>query len=384
MADTILSMPARTRRALCFVVVQAIGWLGSHSAWAEEPVRPAPPAAHYEPDTHPQSDPPSPKESAPPPIPNAAPAEVPALPPPPLPLGTLSLWPNGKPAAITCENQPITQSLCRYEDFSGILTTYYADGSVAQVLSFANGVLDGLIESYDGAGHLLAREYFYAGKPRSPTTLPSGVSVPRDRPLPPPPVFAEQSAIAATPRITMDSADRDRLRGLIGLGFRGSIGLLASSAVVPFYLGGILQVIPNMRQVRPEFSVGASFALRNDYARVDVPLSLGIQADLFPGADTMYLVLAASAAYSHRWVQGNVPGKQTESGWFSGAEAGIGVRLRSGPASYWLGDLRLGGMGRVDTASRLLLPQPDGPPEPALGNHFRMTLNLSFVGNLGA
>lgn len=278
----------------------------------------------------------------------------------------------------------MTQAACRYEDFSGVLTTYYADGSVAQVLSFASGVLDGLIESYDAAGHLIAREYFYAGKPRSPTTLPTGVSVPRDPPLPPPPVFAEQSAVAITPRITMDSAPKDELRGRLGIGFRGSLGFLASSAVVPFYLGGILQVIPNLRRVRPEFSVGASFALRNDYARVDVPLSLGIQADLFPGADTMYLVIAASAAYSHRWVQGNVPGAATESGWLTGGEAGIGVRLRSGAASYWLGDLRLGGMGRVDTATRILLPQPDGPPEPALGNHFRMILNLSFVGNLGA
>lgn len=384
MADTISAMPARTRRAVFSVVVQATAWLCSDPAHAEGPQSPAVPAAQYESDTDPQSAPPSLKESAIPPVPNAAPAEVPALPPPPIPEATLSLWPNGKPATITCSGQPITQSVCRYSDFSGTLTTYYTDGSVAQVLSFTNGILEGLAERYDGGGHLISREYFHDGKPRSPTNLPAGVSVFRDTPLPPPPTFGEQSGVVTTPRISLDAADRDRLRGIVGLGLRGSIGFLVSNAVIPFHLGGVLQVIPNLRRVRPEFSIGATFALRNDYARVDVPLSVGIQADLFPGADTIYLLLAANAAYSHRWVQGNVPGPQSETGWFTGGEAGVGVRLRSGPASYWLGDLRVGGMGRVDSATRILIPQPDGPPEPALGNHSRMTLNLSFVGNLGA
>lgn len=325
-------------------------------------------------------------QSALPPVPNAAPALVPALPPPiapDLPNAVVETWPTGKPSTIRCGDQAITRSLCRYGDYTGTLTTYHQDGSVHQVLSFIGGLLDGLSESYDNGGHLLSREFFFAGKSRSPGSLPTGIPTRIDPPLPPPPTFDSQSPVATVPRITMDKSEEDTIRGLVGIGVRGTVGFLASSAVIPFYGGGLLQVIPNSGRVRPELGAGIMVAARNDYQRIDIPISVGMQADLISGGDTVFLVLAVSTIFANRKVLGSVPGPNSEAAWLLGAEGGVGVRLRRSAYSYWLGDVRLGGLGRADTATPILLPQTDGPPAAAIGGQFRMTLNLTFIGNIG-
>ncbi len=335
----------------------------------------------------PESPPSEPQQpSALPLVPNTPPALVPALPPPmapDLPNALVETWPTGKPSSIRCGDQLITRSLCRYGDYTGTLTTYHPDGSVYQVLSFTGGLLDGLAESYDNAGHLLSREFFFAGKLRSPDLLPPGIPARMDPPLPPPPTIDSQTPVSTVPRITMDKNEDDTIRGQLGIGVRGSAGFLASSAVIPFYGGGHLQVIPNLGRVRPELGAGVMVAVRKDYQRIDVPVSVGIQADLISGGDTVFLVLAVNTVFANRKVLGSVPGPTSETAWLLGAEGGIGVRLRRSAYSYWLGDVRLGGLGRADTASPILLPQTDGPPVAAIGGQFRMTLNLTFIGNIG-
>ena len=80
-----------------------------------------------------------------------------------------------------------------------------------QVLSFLGGLVDGLAESYDNAGHLLSREFFFAGKPRSPDLLPPGIPARMDPPLPPPPTFDSQTPVSTVPRITMDTVSYTHL-----------------------------------------------------------------------------------------------------------------------------------------------------------------------------
>ena len=388
-------MSARKWRSACLIagVVATMAW--SADALAQEPA--ADPQSPRIATESPDSQAPLPLPLiAPPVLPSSPPAQVPALPPPPSlswPDATIVEWPDHRIAKLQCGTLPLTQAVCRYRDYTGVLVTYHQNGSAAEILSFAGGLLEGLCESYDYTGHLLSRQLFHVGRVvelgQSPPSfnLPVDPSlVPQQTPLQTPlQTYAQpwQHAVRMTPTPRGDGIAEDSIRGQLGIGLRASLGFLASAAVVAPYIGSLLQVIPNLHRIRPEFSVGVLYAQRDKYHRLDVPMSAGVQADLFSGADTIYFVVAAAAIYTHRFVADNVPGPTSESAWLLGGEGGIGLRLKRSPYSYWLADLRLGGLGRIDSQPRLLLPQAEEPPVVAIGSQFRMLLGLTLVGNLG-
>ena len=77
---------------------------------------------------------------APPVLPSSPPAQVPALPPPPSlswPDATIVEWPDHRIAKLQCGTLPLTQAVCRYRDYTGVLVTYHQNGSAAEILSFA-------------------------------------------------------------------------------------------------------------------------------------------------------------------------------------------------------------------------------------------------------
>jgi len=306
-----------------------------------------------------------------------------------LPEATTVAWPNGRLAQVLCGNLPLSQSLCHLGDYTGTLVTYHASGSTAEVLSFAAGLLDGLYESYDETGHLRSRQLYRIGRLVLPGQWPTGVA--NSTP--------STNQMATTPAASPDSpAERqpppkpthyplpygNSLRSRIGIGFRTTFGFLGSSGVWPAYLGGLLQIIANTGRIRPELGNGLLYAGRDVYRRLDVPISIGLQADLFPQTDTIFVVAALSTVYAHRFAPSSVPGPSGESAWLLGGDVGMGLRLARSQSSYWLVDLRLGGMGRVDSAPRILLPQPDGPPAPAIGSQFRLLLGLAFISKVGS
>lgn len=328
----------------------------------------------------------------PPVLPSDPPSVVPPLPAAPLtglPEATTVAWPNGKLAQVLCGNQPLAQSLCHFGDYTGTLVTYHASGSTAEVLSFAAGLLDGLYESYDETGHLRSRKLYRTGHLVLPGQWPTGVasSTPSANPTATSPETSTASPAVRLPpsEHTQEPLPYDSsLRGRVGIGFRTTLGFLGSSGVWAAYLGGLLQIIPNTGRIRPEFGSGLLYAGLDVYRRLDVPISVGLQADLFPQTDTLFVVAALSTVYAHRFAPASVPGPSGESAWLLGGDVGMGLRLARSHSSYWLVDLRLGGMGRVDSAPRILLPQPDGPPAPAIGNQFRLLLGLTFVSNVGS
>lgn len=370
-----IAMRASHRAKACLAALCVVGFGNLGHARAQQPAISTPPP-----------------DATPSPLPNLPPAETPQLPPPPtvvMATAEADVLPSGRLARIRCGGQSIVESLCRYGDFTGIATTYYPSGSVAESLTFSGGLLEGLVESYDPVGHLLSRRLFHLGQPLAAGQNVSQVSLAKDPPLPPPPGFVqsstpspaspEESAPAVPPR-----APTPDFYGVVGIGAALDMGLLANSAVSPFGIGGHVTVIPNTGRLRPEFRAGSLYFSHNEYRRVDVPLSLGLQFDLIAAPSTVYLGIAMATQYSHRFLPTDIPGPSAEDAWLLGGEAALGLRVQRSSQSYWLFDVRMGGGGRVDSKPQILIPQTDGPPRPAVGGQFQLLLGLTFVGLVGA
>ncbi len=321
-----------------------------------------------------------------PPLPGAPVADLAQLPPPPTVTAnpaTVEVLPNRKLARILCGALSIRDAVCHYENVSGVVTTYYPSGSVAESLTFASGLLEGLAETYDPSGHLLSRRLYHLGQPQEVGQRVGPVTPTADPPLPPPQPVTEPSTQATATKpieIPIESGD---YRGLLGIGASLDFAVMANRALVAPGIGGLLHVLPNTGRLRPELRIGALYLTQTPYRRVDVPLLLGFQWDLFASASTLYLGAALLTQYSHRFLPDNIPGQTTESGWFVGGEGAAGVRIQRSSQSYWLIDVRMGGSGRVDSHPQILLPQTEGPPLPAMGSQFQLLLGFAFIGIVG-
>ncbi len=321
------------------------------------------------------------------PLPDAPAADIPQLPPPPtVSAGTATpeLLPTGKLSRILCGGVSIREAVCRYENVSGVVTTYYPSGSVSESLTFLGGLLEGLVETYDPFGHLLSRRLYHLGQPTEPgpTTPPTAQG--NDPPLPPPPSAPEPDLSTSASKRTAPTPEYGDYRGLLGIGASFEFAVMANRAVVAPGIGGLLHAIPNTGRMRPELRAGALYFTQTTYRRVDVPLSLGFQFDLFASPSTLYLGAALVSQFSRRFLPENIPGQTTESAWHVGGEGAIGVRIQRSSQSYWLLDVRMGGCGRVDSNPQVLLPQDEGPPRPAMGSQFHLLLGIAFIGLVGA
>lgn len=363
----------RAKASLAALCVIGIGPCGS--AWAQQNDAAATPQ----------------QVSAVPVLPDGPAAQTAQLPPPPsppmvdMPAAEIDLWPNGRLLRIRCGGLSIVETVCRYGDFTGIANTYHPNGSVAESLTFVGGILEGLVESYDPVGHLLSRRLFHVGKPLAPGQNVSQIPLGKDPPLPPPPTFDPQvsSLPAGTPEppspATSDSTTPP-FGGLVGIGGSLQLGVLANQSIAPLAIGGQFLLIPNTGRLRPEFRAGAIYFSQTDYRRLDVPLSLGLQFDLFAAPSSLYVGAALLTQYARRFLPTDIPSPSIEDGWLLGGEGIVGLRVQRARQSYWLFDVRMGGSGRVDSQPQLLRPQADGPPEPAMGRQFQLLFGISFVG----
>ena len=378
------------RHALC---VGALHWAGLTAALADEPV-PVPQG---------------------PPLSEPAAAPEAAVPVPMDPVAEARLHENGRLAALLCQGQPLRAARCRYGTVTGLMLTYYPTGSVAEVLAFRDGWLDGVTEVYDPTGHLLERAVYRAGSAVPPSETASALPPP-DPPLPMPPslppspeeagttgaadgsvppTLEPTSAAPQPPPVDALAASRRPAAAvdsqpIFGLGVRGLIGGLAGSAASAGIGGGqLVFAMSPSPGTYPELAVGvtSTFDANGAYRRLDVPISLGLIVHLSRTIAPLYMALSFDAMYAQRTVPGDVPGPKAEEAWLLGGSGGFGIDMPmwNGDRSQgrMLMDVRLGGTGRIDTTPALLIPQDSGDPQAAIASQFRVLLTLTAQANFG-
>lgn len=329
------------------------------------------------------------------------------------PPAEVRLHENGRLAALLCQGQPLRLVRCRYGAVSGLVLSYHPSGSVAEVLAFRDGWLDGVAEVYDEAGHLLERTLYRAGLPVPLSQV--ATAAPSDPPLPlPPSVPADGPAGAVDPAAPgLSSAPRDEnqagsmpqaagpspslrmlraldSRSVFGLGLRGVFGGLVGSAQAAGLAGGqLVFALAPSAGTYPEISFGvtSTFDAKGAYRRVDVPVSFGLVVHLNRARAPIYMALGLDMLYARRFIPGDVPGPRDEEAYLLGGSAGFGVNMpmwhREQHRGRLLMDVRMGGTGRLDTGPALLIPQEAGEPQAAISSQFRVLLTLTAQVNFG-
>lgn len=323
----------------------------------------------------------------------------------------MRLHENGRLAALLCQGQPLRLVRCRYGAVSGLVLAYHPSGSVAEVLAFRDGWLDGVAEVYDETGHLLERTLYRAGLPVPLSQV--ATAAPSDPPLPvPPSVPADGPASGpmgavdpAVPGTSSGLSDENQPRSMpqaggpspslrmlraldsrsvFGLGLRGIFGGLVGSAHAAGLAGGqLVFALAPSAGTYPEISLGvtSTFDAKGAYRRVDVPVSFGLVVHLNRAKAPIYMALGLDMLYARRFIPGDVPGRRDEEAFLLGGSAGFGVNMpmwrREQDRGRLLMDVRMGGTGRLDTGPTLLIPQETGEPQAAISPQFRVLLTLT-------
>ncbi len=350
--------------------------------------------------------------AASPPAPLAAPvtpatpnsATVPAAPAveAPAPEAQPQLHENGRLAAILCLGVPLREQRCRFGSASGLVLTYHASGSVAEVLQFRDGWLDGLIEAYDAGGHLVDRTLYRGGAPQPMPSGPTSVQAPGETSLPLPPMVSSGDApppenaptapaVPPAPMAVAADVPAPRPPGgpLFGLGLRALVGMVTSDVASTAYTGAQVVFSPYQAGILPEFAVGIATTLDSTglLRRLDVPMSLGYIWNLTRSPSPLYLTATFDVIYARRDIAGSVPGLTAEEAWMMGGHGGLGISLPLGGRERSWGrmllDMRLGGTGRVDGNPPLRIPRDGAEPAIAMASQFRLLFTLTTLFSIG-
>lgn len=357
----------------------------------------------------PEASSPSPPMIAPAPSLPSSPPVAPPWPPvavmAPDPEAQAQLHGNGKLAALLCQGQPLRLARCRFGQQSGLLLTYHATGSVAEVLQFRDGWLDGLIEVYDPLGHLIERTLYRQGQAQPLPSGPTPVPAPGEAALPlPPTVEAGGSDAAATPApsptplpvavepgssVPSAAVAAPPPSPVFGLGLRALVGMLSGDLGGTAYSGAQIVFSPANSGILPELAVGVATAIDPSglQRRLDVPMSVGYRWNLSRSPAPLYLAASFDIVYARRDLVGSVPGPSAEEAWLLGGSGGLGINLpmyrRERSSGRLLLDMRLGGTGRVDGNPGLRIPREGAEPAVAIPCQFRLLFTLTTLFNFG-
>jgi hypothetical protein len=259
-----------------------------------------------------------------------------------------------------------------------------------------DGLLDGVVESYDELGHLRSRELWQAGQLRPIDKLPVGepllAAVPRpDAPrppmiaasAPPPDAVAGEGAdpTAASPSRTAQTAASESAVGF-GLDLRLVTNFAKNDYDSFTQLGPGLSVLTALS---PRFLIELNTQFVSTvrgpegYGRRDVPITFGLRTLFGSPAARFYLLAGLGADYAWRPIPGEIPSQPSEHAWFLDAHAGAGLDLRISRYLRLGADLRFGGRFRVDDDPQLRLLDEMGVLQPLLGSQVNLQLGIGFA-----